>query len=151
MKNNSELNVVADPASAVKVPTTIKVFNQTANSSFVTLNNHYTFVWNGTFQKTTETANKFIFKTDGSFGKAGQSVNAFRAYLEQKSKAPNVKAIEGIEIEFGDAEEATAIRNIIAGSSDGSQIYSIDGKKMGNDMKSLKNGIYIRDNKKVLK
>lgn len=151
LKNNSELTVAADPASAVKVPTRIKIYDQTANSSFVTLDKDITFVWNGTYQKTTETADKFIFNPDGSFGKAGQSVNAFRAYLEQKSTTSNVKNIMDIEVEFGDGGEVTGIEGIMAGASDDTQIYSIDGKKMGNDMKSLNKGVYIINGKKVLK
>lgn len=151
LKNNSELIVVADPTSVAKHPTTIKIYDQTANSSFVTLDKDITFVWNGTYQKTTETADKFIFKTDGSFGKAGASINAFRAYLEQKSTTSNAKTIEGIEVEFGDGSETTGIGDIMVGSSDGSDIYSIDGKKMDNNMKSLNKGVYIINGKKVLK
>lgn len=151
LKNNSELTVVADPASVAKNPTTIKIYDQTANSSFVTLDKDITFVWNGTYQKTTETTDKFVFNTSGSFGKAGASINAFRAYLEQNSKTQNVKNIMDIEVEFGDGGEVTGIEGIMAGASDDTQIYSIDGKKMGNDMKSLNKGVYIINGKKVLK
>lgn len=149
LKNNSELTV---PTSVAKHSTTIKIYDQTANSSFVTLDNDITFEWNGTFQRITEkTADKFVFKTNGSFGKAGTAIPAFRAYLEQKSKTPNVKNIMDIEVEFGDGSETTGIDNIMVGSSDGAEIFSIDGKKMNSDMKSLNKGIYIVNGKKVLK
>lgn len=151
LKNNSALTVAADPTSVVKNPTTIKIYDQTANSSFVTLDKDITFVWNGTYQRTTETADKFIFKTDGSFGKAGASINAFRAYLEKITKSTKVKSIERIDVEFGEDNEATGISNITVVSSDGSQIFSIDGKKMSGDMKSLNKGAYIVNGKKVLK
>lgn len=147
LKNNSELTV---PTSVAKHSTTIKIYDQTANSSFVTLDNDITFVWNGTFQRTTDTDDKFVFKTNGSFGKAGAAIPAFRAYLEQ-TKTSKVKNIMDIEVEFGDGSETTGIDNIMVGSSDGAEIFSIDGKKMNSDMKSLNKGIYIVNGKKVLK
>lgn len=163
LKNDNALTVVEDPTSVAdltdvvyptsvaKHPTTIKIYDQTDNSSFVTLDNDITFVWNGTFQKTTDTTDKFVFKPNGSFGKASASISPFRAYLEQKSKTQNVKNIMDIEVEFGDGGEVTGIEGIMAGASDDTQIYSIDGKKMGNDMKSLNKGVYIINGKKVLK
>ncbi|MDO4801011.1 MAG: hypothetical protein Q4A15_02480 [Prevotellaceae bacterium] len=134
------------------IPTNIKVYDQVANSSFVTLDKDMIFVWSGTYNGTNAIENKFVFNTYGNFAKATGSINPFRAYLEQKKNEPtsDAKEVEAIEFEFGDGSETTGINNIMVGSSDGSQIYSIDGKKMDNNM-NLNKGVYIINGKKVLK
>lgn len=130
-------------------PTTIKVYEAVGA---VVSSSDLTYTWSGTFNELTgeDTANKVVAQTNGGFINAGTKISPFRAYLE-KNGTSNAKSIDAIEFEFGDGSETTGIRSIMMGSADGSQIFSIDGKKMGNDMNSLNKGVYIINGKKVLK
>lgn len=128
----------------------MKVFNfDSIGEGIMEENESVQISWGGTFSDYTSSG-LYTFKRNGNYG-TDTMVPAFRSYV-MKSVTSNVK-----EIFFsmdGGSDAETAIKKLMSESStpsDGSDIYSIDGKRRGRDLQQLPRGLYIVNGRKVLK
>lgn len=96
--------------------------------------------------------NKFNYTDLGS----SVVVKGFRGYFELEKlqewiEAKNNGAESGVNINlFVDEDAITGIEGITASAPIAEGIYDLQGRKVSNDIKSLKKGVYIIDGKKTL-
>ncbi len=108
----------------------------------------------GTYVANTEVPNLCLFLNNNKFwystGKT--KMQAYRGYFDFYdiiTEAEDTYSEAKVYINFGG--ETTYINTLPFKNNGNANIFSIDGKKMGNDMNKLNRGIYIQNSRKVVK
>ena len=133
-------------------PMTIDVFDYNGVSGALLENTNIDVKFGGTVLGKAKDDRLYTFNTNGSFGPASSDLNAFRAYVLVNEKSVS-SSVKGIIINFDGIDETTTAIEMIHNheQSRDNFIYTIEGKRINSDINSLPKGIYIINNKKILK
>ena len=141
-------NVTIDPEDNISVDMDEYVVGKGKNVQYY----YNSFV--GTYVANTEVPNLCLFLNDNKFWySTGQTkMKGFRGYFDFYDVLTTVEdeyLAAKVYIDFGG--ETTHVGTLQFKHNNNGAVYSLDGKKVGDDMKKLNRGVYIQNGKKVVK
>ena len=115
------------------------------------------FIFTGNYDKTADDCSGWALDAAGSSFVQTSTVGnqPFAAYF--RNTEGGINGAKALRMDFSTFDESTDIENLTDGnmqSDEAAPVYSIDGKNIGErssaEMKNMKSGLYIRNNKKVI-
>ena len=102
----------------------------------------------GNYTVSTVPANKVFIRSNKFYYSTGATVlNGFRGYFDFSDVLTN-KAASNVKVKVFIDDMETSVNGLNIEDTEGT-VYTIDGKKMNNDVTKLPKGVYIIDGKKV--